>query len=342
VSEVFLHGWARTPVGRYGGALREQTAADLGALAVRAGLERVGLAPAAVDRLVFGTAIPADPEDLELAVAVRDRAELHRAAAVGVAAGSATGLEAVAIAVEAVRAGASELAVAGGAQSSSRIPYWSPGTRFGAAEGDPGLVDPLFAAVAAGAGSDRAREDEWAARSHRLVAQDDPALVPVAGVERDEAPGTATDPSALKPLHDPDGTVTAGNSALPADGAAALVLGAGAGPLRVLAAARHAADPLAAATAALSQAGTEPAGLAAVEIHESDAAHVLATIAALDLAPELVNAHGGAIATGSPAGAAGALLACRLATRLSDSGGVGLALLAAPGGACAVVFAAPG
>jgi acetyl-CoA acetyltransferase len=284
VNAAIVEG-ARTDFRPAGGELRELSPGELAERAV-AGLDLRG-----VVHVVAACAVPAAPEDLELA----RRLTPPGARATQVGGLDAAGLEALAVGA-AFAADGHVLVV--GADSASRAPYWVPGARWGAAAEPLTIVDPLAAVLeqagvrAAHSPVDRGRADAWA---------------------RGDA--------ALKPLFAEDGAATAGTTALPADGAAAALLApiaeAPAGSLALLAAAGTPGALL----------GEEPA---AVEVHEGTAAEALAVADALGVDPAVVNARGGAITLGHPVAASGIAMALRLRERLQAAGG-GAGLLVGPG-----------
>ena len=185
-------------------------------------------------------------------------------------------------------------------------------------------------------------QDAFALRSHRLAAEAwaggfyDDQVVAVPGVElaRDESIRDSTPEklAGLRPVFRTDGTVTAGNSSPLNDGASAALLGsadAGLGdPLARVAGWGAAANepqffgfaPVEAADRALERAGISWGDVGAVELNEAFAAQSLACIRAWDVDPEIVNAHGGAIAIGHPLGASGTRILGTLARSLEASG----------------------
>jgi acetyl-CoA C-acetyltransferase len=206
-------------------------------------------------------------------------------------------------------------------------------------------------------GIDRARQDEYAARSHARASRTrdaggfDEEVVTVAGVSLDERPRaamTAERLGRLRPAFREGGTVTVGNSCGINDGAAAVALvdarthaSLGVPGLRVLATATSGVDPrrpgiglVPAARAALTRAGLALADLDVVELNEAFAGQVLACCDELGLDERRVCVEGGALALGHPWGASGAVLAVRLFSQLvrADRGELGLAAIAVGGG----------
>ena len=214
-------------------------------------------------------------------------------------------------------------------------------------------------------GIDRAAQDEWAARSHERAARataDGTAAVEIVAVEvpsrggsviieRDEGVRVETDVAslaALRPAFDPDGTITAGNASQLSDGAAAVVLTTesiardrGLPVIgRILSTASVAGPdpsllqrPSDAIRAAAQRAGLDPAGFDRYEINEAFASVAIASTRALDVDPEKVNVHGGAIALGHPLGCSGARVVVTLLEALrAAGGGRGAAALCGGGG----------
>lgn len=371
----------RTPLGARGGRLAGWHPADLAGRLLVALAERTGLDPAEVDDVLLGCAMPVGSQGFNIG----RNAVLAAGWPVSVPGGTidrqaASSLAAVAAATAAVRSGAAELVVAGGVEVMSSTPLGAtlvPGAMpFGPGVAERfrdagGLVPGPVAAerLATALGLDRAALDAVAARSHERAAAAAPGLelvpVPARTFDRDkgEAVATGTDLAAderfdtgdlaeLRPAFDPEGTVTAGNSAPAADGAAVVLVASEEAAARLtrtpLALLRSAVvsgvDPLhmldaAPATAkALAAAGVEALRLARAEVAEPFAAVLVAWERAFGLDPALVNPAGGGIALGEPTGAVGARLLATLVHGLT-TGQVGVA--ATPGvggvGAAAVV-----
>lgn len=250
---------ARTPVGRLSGALSGLTAAELGAVALRAAVERAGIDGAAVDEVLFGNVVGAG-----LGQNIARQVALHGGLPSSVGASTVNkvcgaSLKCVMLAAQAIRAGDGQLFVTGGVESMSRAPHLVDGRigqlRYGNAElRDSLVVDGLWCpfedwsmGVAAEFIADeyevgREAMDRYALMSHEkaIAAIDggafDAEIVPVevAGargqrgvVDRDEAPRRDTSLDALarlKPAFRPDGRVTAGNAPGLNDAAAAVVV----------------------------------------------------------------------------------------------------------------------
>ncbi|MBT8224628.1 MAG: acetyl-CoA C-acyltransferase [Dactylosporangium sp.] len=256
--DVVIVGAARTPNGRFMGALRSQTAVDLGTAAIRGALGRAGIGAGEVDLVLMGTVLQAGLGQCPA-----------RQAAIGAGLGwnvpawtvnrvCLSGLTAVIDAARMLRCGEASVAVAGGMESMSNTPHLLTGARSGYAYGAAELVDSLehdglsdaWSHESMGLDTDRrtaeypasrAEQDAFAARSHRLAAAAresglfDAEVVGVTVrerkaevvVDRDEGirPGTTPEILAgLRPAFTPEGSLTAGNASQLSDGGAAVVL----------------------------------------------------------------------------------------------------------------------
>jgi len=250
---------ARTPIGRFGGAFRDLRAVDLGGSAIRAAVERADIVPADVDYVIMGQVLQAGAGQITARQAAILAGLPQEVPAVTINKVCLSGLNAIALADQMIRAGEVETVVAGGMESMTQAPYLMPKARFGARMGNAELVDSMvhdglwstFTGQHMGESSDEvnaelelAREDQdaWAARSHRRAASAwadgrlAPETVAVAvpqrrgdpvAVGRDEGvrPETTVETLAVLPpaFHD-RGTITAGNASQISDGAAAVIV----------------------------------------------------------------------------------------------------------------------
>ena len=276
MKEVYLVGAVRTPIGRFGGALAGTTAAELGAVAAKASLERAGLAPGDVQEVIWGCARQAGTGP-NLARQITHRAgapETVPAFTVNQACGS--GLKAIILAAQEILLGRASAVLAGGVENMSRVPYLAEGARWGMKMGNVELVDGMYrdgfhdplSGMLMGETAEnlvrkyeipRDEQDEFALRSQQRAADAidsgrfDDELTPVEikgrkgeiiQFARDEHPRADTSMESLKklpPVFSKDGTVTAGNSSGITDGAAAVVVV----DESALKAARGGAEPLA-------------------------------------------------------------------------------------------------
>lgn len=256
--EVVVLRGARTPFGDFGGALRDLSAAELGAHAARAALERSGVAPEQVDHAVFGHVIQASGEDAYLARHVA----LKAGCPVGVPALTVnrlcgSGLQALVTAAQLIKLGEADVVLAGGAENMSQQPHIIRGARWGLRFRQGQLEDNLWLALtdawnglpmavtaenlAARQGISRKEADDYAYLSHQRATSAQqkgyfaeeiaPLTLKVRGgfveVERDEhvKPDTTVEKLAgLPAAFKEDGVVTAGNASGINDGAAAMVV----------------------------------------------------------------------------------------------------------------------
>jgi acetyl-CoA C-acetyltransferase len=249
----------RTPVGRFGSALRSCSAVDLGAVAIAEALARAGTPPGEVDYVVMGQVLQAGAGQITARQAAIAAGVPQQVPAITLNKVCLSSLTAVALADQLIRAGEIEVAVAGGMESMTNAPYVVPGARWGLRMGPAELVDTMIHdglwstftgqhmgessdQVNAALGISRQDQDAWAARSHQRAAAawaserfaDEVVGVPIPGpaggttmVERDEGirPQTTHESLAeLPPAFTPAGTITAGNASQLSDGAAAVVV----------------------------------------------------------------------------------------------------------------------
>jgi acetyl-CoA C-acetyltransferase len=261
MEDVFVLSAVRTPIGKYGGGLASVPPCDLAAKVVCEAVGRSGADPDQVGHAVFGHVIHTEKRDMYLArVAALDGGLPAGTPALTVNRLCGSGLQAIVSAAQAIMLGDCEAAVAGGAESMSRAPYWLPGMRWGQRMNDGVAVDPMVGAltdpfdgchmgvtaenVAADFGVSRADQDALAAESHRRAAaaaaagyfseQILPVEIPgrkgttvVTDDEHVRAEVSLDDMARLKPAFAKDGTVTAGNASGINDAAAAVVLASG-------------------------------------------------------------------------------------------------------------------
>jgi acetyl-CoA C-acetyltransferase len=250
MSRTVIVSAVRTPFGRLGGGLRHHKATDLGAIAIRAGLERAGVEGGEVDYVIMGQVLqggagqaPARQAAVGAGIPIEVPADTINKVC-------ASSIRAVEIADSMIRAGDAELVVTGGMESMSNAPYILEQARFGYRLGDGTLIDLMTrdgltstfdgkhmveqaSFVSRELGIAREDQDRWALRSHEraAAAQDegrfDDEIVPVGEIAADE--GVRRDTSyeklaSLKPVFDPDGTTTAGNAPGVNDGASCVVV----------------------------------------------------------------------------------------------------------------------
>lgn len=374
MSEAFLVGGVRTPVGRYGGALADVRADDLAALVVGEVVARTGIPADRIDDVILGAANQAGDDNRNVARMAALLAGLpDTVTGYTVNRLCASGLQAIASAAQGIRSGDIDLAVAGGAESMTRAPWvtpkpsraWAkPSEMFDTALGWR-LVNPRMKDIDGGDatlslgecteklagihGITREAADEYAERSHRLVAEawerGDMAtdIVPVVTrsgeVTTDETvrAGTTVEKLAgLTPAFTRDGISTAGNSSPLSDGASALVVASedvvnehGLTPrgrvvsyaVAGVAPSLFGIGPVPAIRRALAKAGLTLDDMDAVDINEAFAAQVLACEKELGVDRARLNPAGGAIALGHPLGSSGSRIAISLLGHLERTGG---------------------
>ena len=366
---VFLSG-VRTAIGGYGGSLKDVPPGDLAATCVREAVKRAGIDPTDVGHVVFGNVIHTDPHDHYLARIAGVKGGLpHEVPALTLNRLCGSGMQAILTAAQAIILGDAEAAVAGGAENMSRSPYSAPAMRWGARMNDAKLVDMMVGAlsdpfddchmgvtaenVAKKWNVSREDQDALAVESHRRAAAAIEAgrfvdqIVPVdikvkrdtVAFNRDEtvrADATLEGMAKLRPVFDPQGSVTPGNASSINDAAAAVVLmeaeqaaARGLKPLGRLAAYSYAGvdpkymgiGPVPAVQSLLKKSGLTNDDFDLFEVNEAFAAQALAVCRELNLPEDRTNPNGSGISLGHPIGATGAILAVKALYELQRTGG---------------------
>ena len=258
-STVIVAG-ARTPIGKLSGALKDLSAMDLGGIAIEAALERSGVTGDQVDYVIMGHVLQAGQGQMTARQAAVKGGIPMTVPSLTINKVCLSGLDAIALADQLIRAGEVEIVVAGGMESMTNAPYLLPKARSGYRYGNAEILDATFHdglfdafdKVPMGEGTERHQanfapqtreeQDEFAARSHELAAaaikegrfadeivavhipqrKGDPLVV-----SEDEGvrPGTTAESLAkLRPAFTKDGTISAGNASQISDGAAAVVV----------------------------------------------------------------------------------------------------------------------
>jgi acetyl-CoA C-acetyltransferase len=364
----------RTPFGRLGGGLKDYAAPELGAIVIREALGRVGLEGREVEYVIMGQVLQAGVGQAparQAAIGAGLPVEVPEDTINKVCASS---IRAIEIADSMIRAGDVELVVTGGMESMSNAPYALPKARFGYKMGDATLLDLMIwdglrstfderhmveqgAFVARELGITREEQDGWALRSHERAsrAQDDgffdDEIVPVGDVVADESVRRDTSIeklASLKPVMDPEGTITAGNAPGVNDGATCVVVCSeefakrrGLEPLATIIAQGYVADefawlartPANAGAQALRKAGKTIDDVERVEVNEAFSSVALHSVTMLGADPEIANVNGGAVALGHPIGASGGRIVGTMINELRrNGGGLGLAAICSGGG----------
>ena len=326
----------RTAVGKAPrGALRRVRPDDLAASVIR---ELLAKYPCDVEDVIMGCAMPEAESGMNVARIAALRAGLSdEVPGVTINRFCSSGLQSIAMAADRIRAGSTDVIVAGGTESMSLVPQG--GNKFSP---NPWFVDnrpELYMGMGLTAeqlqrryGISREEQDEFSLRSHQnaLRAQAEgkfaDEIVPVAGLAGDEGPRIDTSMEALaklKPVFHAKGTVTAGNSSQMSDGAAAALVMSertarelGFKPLARFVSFSVAGvppeimgiGPVKAIPKALDRAGLTLDRIGVVELNEAFAVQALAVIREAGLDPDKTNVNGGAIALGHPLGCTGAKL----------------------------------
>jgi acetyl-CoA C-acetyltransferase len=259
VTNVVISSAARTAIGSYGKSLKDVPPTDLGAIASTAAIDRAGIDPGQVDHVIFGNVIHTEPADMYMARVVGMKAGIPKETpAFTVNRLCGTGVQAIVSAAQAIQSGDVEVALAGGAESMSRGPYWMPDARWGSKMGPAKMVDPVmggltdpFHEILMGVTAEnlaermsisREEQDAFAVESHRRAAQareagrfdDEVVPVPVKVKRelteflRDEhiRPDATLESMGKLPtvFKKEGGTVTAGNASGMNDAGAAVIL----------------------------------------------------------------------------------------------------------------------
>ena len=358
MTEVVICGVARTPVGKYRGALASQSAVDLGVHAVQGLLERVGINPTSgiIDDVLFGQVLQAGAGQAPARQVALGAGMPFNTPATTINKVCGSSLKAVMMAANSIRAGEYSVIVAGGMESMTNAPYFGhkiSRSEFG--EMKPtmihdGLWDVYNDEHMGNTGETISEEyeisretaDTFAARSHDLALAAwnqgwmDFEVVPTPGLERDEGISPGGNLSEMRSAFQEDGRVTAGNASQLSDGAAA-----------VLVASRDAAEanswPILGTVLDYCTTGVEPARVMAapipaiemllhrnemtmddlsfVEHNEAFAAASCAVAKACSVPDDKINPHGGAVSIGHPLGATGARCLMTLINALRRTGG---------------------
>ena len=259
MAESVIVAGARTPVGRLLGSLKGFSGAQLGGVAIKGALEKAGVAPEQVEYVIMGQVLTAGAGQIPARQAAVAAGIPMDVPALTVNKVCLSGVDAIALADQLIRAGEFDVVVAGGQESMTQSPHLLPKSREGTKFGDTTLVDHMqydglfcaFDQVAMGVSTEkyngryeitRADQDEFAARSHQRAAAAqkngvfDDEIVPVSIPQRKGDPvvfatdeGVRADTTAeslgkLRPAFAADGTITAGSSSQISDGAAAVVV----------------------------------------------------------------------------------------------------------------------
>jgi acetyl-CoA C-acetyltransferase len=380
--DVMIVSATRTAIGSFGGKLRDLPPTELGAIVVREALRRAEINPEDVGDVVFGNVIHTEPRDMYLARVVALNGGIHpKTPCLTVNRLCGSGLQAIVSAAQHLMLGDADIAVAGGAESMSRAPHSTNNIRTGKKMGALTVIDMMLGALNDPFGHGhmgvtgenvarrwqitRADQDALALESQRRAAKaisEGRFASQITGVkvrsgreetmfDTDEHVKPTTDMaalSALKPVFNKEGTVTAGNSSGINDGAAAVVLITDnelkrrqTKPFGRIVGYAHAgveADvmgvgPIDAVRKLLDRTGLKVSDFDVIESNEAFAAQACAVARELGFPEERTNPNGGAIALGHPVAATGAILVTKALYELGrTSGRYGLITMCIGGG----------
>ena len=258
MSGSYIVAGARTPIGKMSGALASFSAADLGGFAIKAALERAGVAPEDVEHVIMGQVLTAGQGQVPSRQAAVNAGIPMSVPSININKVCLSGLNSIYLANQMILAGEADIVVAGGMESMTNAPYLAAGARSGFRYGNTELADAIikdglwcaFDACLMGLGTERyasgaitrEQQDDLAMKSNeraanaikegRLADEIVPVSIPQRRgepilVETDEGvrPGTTMESLAgLKPAFDKDGTITAANASQISDGGSAIVM----------------------------------------------------------------------------------------------------------------------
>ncbi|PIB34128.1 acetyl-CoA acetyltransferase [Reichenbachiella sp. 5M10] len=389
MEEVYIVSAVRTPIGSFGGSLSSLSATQLGAIAIQGALNKAGIQADKVDEVFMGNVVSAGIGQAPARQAAIGAGIGYNVPCTTVNKVCASGMKSVMLAAQSIMLGQNDVVVAGGMESMSNIPYYVPKARYGLGYGHGQMLDGLlhdglwepYHKFPMGSCADntakemnisREAQDEYAIASYQKSAASTESgafqneIVSVEVPQRKGEPIIVSEDEefrkvkfdkipSLRPVFNPDGTVTAANASTINDGASALVVMSkrkmeelGLQPIaKILGFADAAQEPIWFTTApslaipkAIKQAGLTPTDVDYYEINEAFSVVALANIQTLKLNSDTVNVLGGAVALGHPLGASGARILTTLTSVLDQKNGkIGVAgICNGGGGASAIVI----
>jgi acetyl-CoA C-acetyltransferase len=258
MTEVYIVSTVRTPIGSFGGVLKDVSATKLGAIAIKAAVERAGIKPDQVDEVLMGCVLQANLGQAPARQAARYAGLPDKVVCTTVNKVCASGMKAIAQGAQSILLGDSDVVVAGGMENMSAVPFYVENLRWGNKYGNTSMIDGLskdgltdcYDNVAMGCAADicatdnnisREEQDAFATESYkrsqaawesgRFKDEVVPVLIPSKKgdpitVDRDEEPWNVKFDkiASLRPAFGKEGTVTAANASTMNDGAAAVLL----------------------------------------------------------------------------------------------------------------------
>jgi acetyl-CoA C-acetyltransferase len=388
MKKVVIVAAARTPIGSFMGSLSTVPAPKLGSIAIKGVLGKSAIDPGIVDEVIMGNVLTAGVGQAPARQAALAAGLPEQVTCMTINKVCGSGLKAVMLAAQAIQVGDADVVIAGGQENMSLAPHLLPKMRTGQKMGHAKLIDSMIGdglwevyndfhmgnaaeLCASDYNISREQQDAMAVESYQrsLKAQSDGKfdneIVPVSIPQRkgeplviseDEEPGKVKFEkiSALRPVFEKDGTVTAANASTINDGAAAVLLMSeekatelGLKPLaRIVAQASAAKKPVEFTTApadaitkVLAKAGMSIDEIDLFEVNEAFAVVNLAVNQKTGLTMENVNIYGGAVSLGHPIGASGARVLVTLLSALhQENKKMGLATLCIGGGEASAVI----
>lgn len=382
MNEVFILSAVRTPIGGFCGALSSLSAIQLGTEVIRAAVQASGVSAELVQEVYMGNVLSANLGQSPARQASRYAGLPDTTDCTTINKVCASGLKAITLGAQAIMTGQADIVVAGGMESMSNVPFYADGVRRGTKLGNTALTDGIikdglwdvyndFHMGNAGElcakefGFSRQEQDDYAALSYRRALDAmqqhkfDREILPVtvpgpkgtsSTVREDEDPHKVLFEKIphLRPVFDPEGTITAANASNLNDGAAAVVLISGRKmkelgltPLARIAGFADAAKapewftiaPADAVTKLLNNTHHTAADIDFYEINEAYACVAMANSRLLGIPVDKLNVYGGAVALGHPIGASGARIVCTLLSVLhQEQGQYGIAAVCNGGG----------
>lgn len=369
MTDIVILGGARTAIGTFGGSLAGTTPIELGTIAAKAALKRAGVEGGQIGHVAMGHVINTEPKDMYVSrVAAMNAGVPETTPAMNVNRLCGSGVQAIVSVAQSLMLGDAEFGLAGGAENMSRSPFIISDQRWGAKMGDVRARDMMLGALNCPFGTGhmgvtaenvagehdvtRAEQDAFALQSQERAAAAmaagyfDSQITPVPVKHRRDTVDFVTDEhpkattlealSALRPVFQKDGSVTAGNASGLNDGAAAIVLAtaeaaetAGLTPKFRIIGYAHAGvrpevmgiGPVPAVANLLVKTKLTVDDFDVIESNEAFAAQALAVSKELGFDPARVNPNGGAIALGHPVGATGAIITVKAMYELERTGG---------------------
>ena len=388
---VYIVSAVRTPMGSFGGVLKDLSATQLGAVAIKGAVDKAGLQPEQIQEVIMGCVLQGNLGQAPARQAAKFAGLPDNVIATTVNKVCASGMKSIAFAAQSILLGDADIIVAGGMESMSNVPFYSPNMRWGNKYGNTQMIDGLakdgltdvyfngamgnFAdTTAKECNITRADQDAFAIESYKrsqkawsegkFASEIVPVVIETRKgnivIDKDEEPYNVKFEKIpeLKPAFSKEGTVTAANASTMNDGAAALVLMSkekadelNIKPLAIIesyADAEQAPEwfttsPSLAVPKALNKIGLTTNDVDFFELNEAFSVVGIVNCNKMNLAPEKVNVHGGAVSLGHPLGCSGARIIVTLINVLQQNNGKrgAAGICNGGGGASAMVITLP-